>query len=349
MANPDHLMILKQGVGIWNAWREENIHLVPNLNYHHFLDARGNSTANFQGINFNDCCLVDANLAGANLRDAQLSGADLRICNLRQADLSRANLSMANMSLARLDGAIFKDSIMYRTNLSTAYLNGADITGAYFNLTILSGLDLSGVKGLSNIEHSGPSFMDIETIVYNRDNLPESFLKELGISDAIIQHIRTLTVKAIEYYTCFISHSSNDKDFAGRLHSDLINKGVRCYYAPVDMKSGKMIHQQLDEAIRYHDKLLLVLSKYSLASDWVANEIKWARKREKESGKQKLFPITLVPYKELEGWNLFDSDTATDLAAEVRSYHIADFTQWRSHNAYKRAFERLLEDLKPDS
>jgi len=31
MANPEHLAILKQGVGAWNKWREENPNIAPDL------------------------------------------------------------------------------------------------------------------------------------------------------------------------------------------------------------------------------------------------------------------------------------------------------------------------------
>ena len=42
-------------------------------------------------------------------------------------------------------------------------------------------------------------------------------------------------------------------------------------------------------------------------------------------------------------WN-----TATDLAAEVRSYYIPDFTRWKDHDFYQKSFERLLRDLKAE-
>ncbi len=338
MGNPEHLEILNQGVDVWNKWREENFHIIPNLNYHQFLDSRGNSTAKFRGINFNDCRLVDANLAGANLRYAQLSGADLRMCNLRYADLSVTDLSMANMALARLDKAILNDSIMYRTNLSTAYLNGADITGAYFNLTILSGLILDGVIGLSDIEHSGPSFMDIETLLYNRESLPDNFLKGIGVSEAIIQHINTLAVKAIDFFSCFISYASNDKEFADRLFADLQQKDVRCWYAPEDMRVGDKIRQSIDQSIRIYDKLLLILSENSIDSEWVEDECEIAYEEERKRKKTVLLPVRIDDAV---------MDTEKAWAAKLRrSRHIGDFTKWKDHDSYKKAFDRLLRDLK---
>ena len=31
MANQEHVKIIKQGVEVWNKWREENIFIVPDL------------------------------------------------------------------------------------------------------------------------------------------------------------------------------------------------------------------------------------------------------------------------------------------------------------------------------
>ena len=45
------------------------------------------------------------------------------------------------------------------------------------------------------------------------------------------------------------------------MHADLQAKGVRCWFAPHDMHSGRKIHEQIDEAIRLHDRLLLILQK----------------------------------------------------------------------------------------
>jgi hypothetical protein len=35
-----------------------------------------------------------------------------------------------------------------------------------------------------------------------------------------------------------------------------------------------------------------------------------------------------------------------DLAEEVRKYHIPDFSNWKNHDAFERAFARLEKDLR---
>jgi hypothetical protein len=97
--------------------------------------------------------------------------------------------------------------------------------------------------------------------------------------------MKSLVRKAIDFYSLFISYSTQDQPFAERLHADLQDKGVRCWFAPHDLQSGQKIHEQIDEAIRLNEKLLLILSPASMASKWVKTEIprRASAKREKKA------------------------------------------------------------------
>ena len=79
MANDELVAMLKQGVAAWNAWRDENRNIRPNLS--------------------------EVNLSKADLSKADLRDADLREANLGQAILFKANLIGANLSGAYLFGA----------------------------------------------------------------------------------------------------------------------------------------------------------------------------------------------------------------------------------------------------
>ena len=129
------------------------------------------------------------------------------------------------------------------------------------------------------------------------------FLRGCGVPDEFIAFIKSVG-GAIEFYSCFISYSTKDQQFADRLYADLQNKGVRCWFAPHDIHGGRKIHEQLDEAIRMYDKLLLILSDASMSSNWVGTEIANAREREQREKKQMLFPITLVPFEDVKRWKL---------------------------------------------
>ena len=71
---------------------------------------------------------------------------------------------------------------------------------------------------------------------------------------------------------------------------------MRCWFVPEEMKAGPQVHEQIDEAIRLHDRLLLILSEDSMKSEWVRTEIAEARKLEMKDGKRVLFPVRLVPF-----------------------------------------------------
>ena len=51
-----------------------------------------------------------------------------------------------------------------------------------------------------------------------------------------------------------------------RLHADLQNKGVRCWFAPHDIQGGKPTHEQIDQAIQLFERVLLILSDSSIDS-----------------------------------------------------------------------------------
>ncbi len=182
----------------------------------------------------------------------------------------------------------------------------------------------------------------------SKGRIPEAFLRGCGVPDEFITYMGSLVGRAIEYYSCFISYSSKDQAFAERLHADLQAKGVRCWFAPEEMKGGRKIYEQIDEAIRYHDKLLLVLSENSMGSEWVKTEIRRARREEVKAGKRKLFPISLAPFEAVRDWEAFDADIGKDMAVEVREYFVPDFSRWKEHDAYREGFERLVRDLKAE-
>jgi hypothetical protein len=65
-------------------------------------------------------------------------------------------------------------------------------------------------------------------------------------------------------------------------------------------------------------------------------------------GQRKLFPISLVPFETVREWRAFDADVGKDMAREVREYFIPDFSDWKDHDGYQEAFDRLLRDLKQE-
>lgn len=239
---------------------------------------------------------------------------------------------------------------MVAANLSDAKLMGANFEkatvgldpGSFYGTTYFINVDLRNVKGLETVLHEGPSTIDIETLVRSRGKIPDIFLRGCGVPEPFIENLPSLinALEPIQYHTCFISYSSKNQDFAEQLYADLQSKGVRCWFAPEDLKIGDKFWHHIDESIRLYDKLLVVLSEYSAQSDWVEREVMAALEKEKQ-GKTVLFPITLDDV--VKG-------CSAPWAADIRrSRHIGDFRRWKDHDAYRNAFDRLLRDLKAQS
>ena len=321
MANQEHFDILKQGVEVWNQWRKEHPDTEPNLS----------------GIRFGG--------SRTNLKNINLSGTDLGFCNMTYANFSGANLSGANfmgtyLMGATLRGTTLRGARLNVTNLSKADLTEADFSDAILSLTIFGNVDLQRAKGLERVKHASPSIIDIQTVYRSQGNIPETFLRGAGVPDSFITYARSLVGRTIEYFSCFISYSSQDETFAKRLYGDLQREGVRCWFAPEDLKIGDHYHQRIDESIRFHDKLVLILSEHAVQSAWVEREVVAAREREDLEGREVLFPVRLDDAV---------IDTTKAWAADVRRrWHIGDFTQWKHHDAYQKALERLLRDLKAE-
>src|SRR5204863_2348849 len=108
--------------------------------------------------------------------------------------------------------------------------------------------------------------------------------------------------------------------------------------------AGKKLHEQIDEAIRIYDRLLLILSEHGMNSEWVKTETAHARQKELNERRQVLFPISLVPFPKIREWKCFDADTGKDSAREVREYFIPDFSNWKEDDSYQQALERLVRD-----
>lgn len=352
MANPEHVEILSKGKYDWNDWRRANPSIAPDLSYLKFSAHEvPNVREFFREYDFSDADLHGSRLYGVNLFNAPLNRANLSRAvlagaNLCYANLSHANLREADLSAAWCHNTVFKGSDLTSANLSYANITYADFSGATmydveFNSTILGYCMLSDIKGLDSCRHFNRNIIDFHTLAVSGP-LPIGFLRGSGLPDTIIDYLPSLLNDPIQFYSCFVSYSSKDQDFANRLYADLQNEGVRCWFAPKDLKIGDRFRIKIDESISLYDKLLLVLSENSISSRWVEKEVETAMEREAEDEQHRtiLFPVRLddAVIEIKTGW-----------PADVRrTRHVGDFTNWKSHDSYQRAFGRLLQDLKSE-
>jgi hypothetical protein len=205
--------------------------------------------------------LKGAFLIGANLRELSLEGSDLSGADLRHAILREANLSNTILNWTDLTGA----------DVVKVNLRGATLENARLGWTVFADIDFRGTVQLENVRHAGPSTIGLDTIHNSGGQVPGAFLRGCGVPETFISYARSLAGRAIEFYSCFISYSTKDQEFTDQLHADLQNKGVRCWFAPHDVRAGQKLHLQIEEAVRVYDRLLLILSEHSMSSEWVQN------------------------------------------------------------------------------
>jgi uncharacterized protein YjbI with pentapeptide repeats len=334
MANLQHLAELRKGITKWNTWRTSNPEVIPDLTNADLGSKEDLRWTDLGGVDLSKADFTRVNLTGARLDGAHLSEANFTYANLNGADLAGADLRRADFTKADLT----------RANFSRADFSGANLSGATLAQTIFGSTNLKNVQGLESCNFLGPSIIDHLTLAQSWP-LPLSFLRGCGLPDEFIEYLPALLNQAIQFYSCFISYSAQDQAFADRLYADLQNNNVRCWFAPHDIQAGKKIHEQIDEAIRVYDRLLLILSEASMNSEWVKTEIANARERELARGKRVLFPISLVPFETIRAWKHFDVDTGKDSAQDIREYYIPDFSNWKNQEAYTNAFRRLVLDL----
>jgi uncharacterized protein YjbI with pentapeptide repeats len=335
MADQEQLSCLRRGVAAWNVWRAKHPDVMPDLSEADL------SKADLVGAVLSWTNLSRADLSGANLIEADLRGAALHSADLSRADLGNADLRGASLLWADLGGADLGGA-----DLGGASLLKANLTNSKAGLTNLSAVDLRTVVGLDTMEHSGPSSIGVDTIFRSRGALPDVFLRGIGVPEAFITYMPSLVGQPIQFYSCFISYSHQDKAFARRLHDALQGRGIRCWLDEHQMLPGHDIYEEVDRGIRLWDKVLLCASESSLTSWWVDGEIEKAFQKERTIQKERGTRVrALIPLK-LDGY-LFEWQSGK--ASVIRERLAADFTGWEHDNAkFEREFERLVKALRTD-
>lgn len=329
MANPEHMRVLKRGVATWNKWRKAHREVIPDLNGADLF------RADLIGADLNFAHLQEVNLIGADLMRAYLFEADLSGARLAESDLYEANLTKANLTRADLYDADFT-----KVQFADADLSRAKLWGTKF-----LAVDISSVRGLQLAVHNGPSHIDTQTFQLSQGKIPEIFLRGAGLSDEMISFFRTLHAKPIEFYSCFISYSHQDKAFARRVHDTLQGRGIRCWLDEHQLLPGQKIHVEVDRGIRIWDKVLLCCSEHSLTSWWVNNEIELAIQKEQQLWKERGHEVLALIPLNLDGY-LFKPEWHNGWKGQITERLAADFKGWEHDNSiFEEQLERVLKAL----
>ncbi len=155
MADEDTLKIIKEGVTVWNNWKQEH--------RHETIDLRGAK-------------LAKVNLRKADLRDVDFSGADLT-----DSDLTGANFKRAVFRGAHLNGAILRSADLVKTDFF-----GADLTNANLKYCQIVEANFEQAK-LSNCKVYGISAWALEGTPKDQSNLLITASDEAAITVDDIQ------------------------------------------------------------------------------------------------------------------------------------------------------------------
>jgi uncharacterized protein YjbI with pentapeptide repeats len=244
------------------------------------------SWANLRLSKLRNCLLDRANFRGTDLEGADLSNssamngifsrAQLRQTSFVDSNLKGSTFTSAQFRKSQLKGANFKRAIHNGAKISRCSLENADFSEAQLYETAFLDLNLTHTSGLATCNHRGPSIIDHRTLMRS-PGLPKSFLRGCGLSDweivAVDLYRQDLSAKEvidvgyrvlelrnvepIQYFSCFISYSHQDKTFAQQLHDALQDQGIRCWLDEKRVRPGDDIFEAIDEGLRLWDKVLL--------------------------------------------------------------------------------------------
>jgi len=169
MANEEHLKLIQQEINDWNAWREKNPEIHPDLSE---ADLRG---AKLQKIN-----LDNSNLKGCKLQFSNLTGASLEGANLTKAKLQETCLQSSHMKNCNLSGAG-----MLESNLQYADLENANLEGAQFNEDVL--FNQTNLKGANLVSATGLSSAQLAQAVTDKQTRLPDYLEEEVDDDFLLQ------------------------------------------------------------------------------------------------------------------------------------------------------------------
>lgn len=132
----------------------------------------------------------------------------------------------------------------------------------------------------------------------------------------------------------FISYSTKDFRTVKKIRDDLESAGIACWMAPFDIPSGTNYAYIIEMAIKNTRKFILMLSRNSVQSIWVCNELLRAVTYFGHENPDKLCVLWLGSQFSLDG---------TSMALPLASVQIQLFNIYSSHDN-----ERIIKLLKDD-
>lgn len=281
-----------------------------------------------------------ARLFKSTLSEADCSGAYFHKTDLTQADFSDADLTKADLVECNLVNGSLARATLVGADLSGATLHGVDMREAVLGWTLLGLLDLSQIVGLDQIRHIGPSTLGFDTALRSHSKLSREFLQGCGITEGVIHHWESLFDHPMENLSCFIRYAPDDSSFARNMYQRGQEKAVRCWLDEMPVEQSARRDRTSPTKYETDQKTVLCLSKASLTSWWIDDEIERVLAREEQlkarSGRDArlLYPVNLDGF-------MFSGDWKHKREKQIAKLS-KDFVGWRRN---KEKFDEELTKL----
>ncbi|MQG08431.1 MAG: pentapeptide repeat-containing protein [SAR202 cluster bacterium] len=234
--------------------------------------------ANLEGANLDRAILSDCNFEGANLKGANLSRTNIDRANMKDADLSGAYFGGSRIKRSNFDNTNLTESDLFEANIDTVTFDGSDLSGSILGYTVFQNCDLSNVSNLDSIRHDAPSTLGVDSLLKS-SNLPEEFLRGIGVTDSFIELSKSIE-RTVASPECYISCTSEHKEYAIKLQEELRSKGVVCWLFSEDSRGNALVdrrstseEEEIERWVRHYDKLIVVTTEESFSNEVIRNDV----------------------------------------------------------------------------
>lgn len=278
----EHLHKLLYETETWNDWRQQNLHIRPDLSRAVINSLAAKST--LDRVNgpfriFQERTYQDIDFLYSDLHLAKFS-----TCNLNRPNFVGADLKGAEFRRCRLEEADFRGADLRKTQFLVSDIKGAHFEDAIFGNTYFGASQLTDIKGFEQSLHKSDSNVDQFTII-NSYPLPDSLLKACNVNSYTTRMAEWFIQNNQPYDRCFISYSRKDETFVGYLHEALTRTGVPSWFAPKDMRNEKLhpdkieLERELFINVDVVDCFLLIISPNIIPSAYVTKEYQRAKNK----------------------------------------------------------------------
>lgn len=128
----------------------------------------------------------------------------------------------------------------------------------------------------------------------------------------------------------FISYSWKDRSFARKIYDSLSVYAISVFLDEREIRVGDSIPNKVYEALDRATHVIYVLSRNSIMSRWVNEELSVAKLRQISENSCTVLPVRI---------------NKVELPVSIKHIKVADFTRWRSPSRYVSSLKLLLDSL----